>query len=145
MHHDPPVTIVALLEFPLDTVPDGDSEALLVGVEVVDDAEALGADVAVELLEAVVDDAAATAVPAWVCSASNPSAATAAAPLTAMVVIRRRRKARARSRAAAVSGRSGCCIIEPHCGLGAGARASGTRSRPFGRGGEAVEQRARYR
>jgi hypothetical protein len=65
-HHDPPDTIVALLEFPLDAVPDGANEAPLVDAEAVDDAEGLAAGAVVELLAAAVGDAAASAVPACV-------------------------------------------------------------------------------
>jgi hypothetical protein len=61
-----------------------------------------------ELDAAVVDDEAAVALePAWVCSASNPSAATAAVPPTATEVMRRRLKRKARSRSAGVMERWG--------------------------------------
>ena len=91
----------------METVPDaekpleedvGDGVAADVLVDV---------DVVVWLLAAldvdVADEAAAVAlVPAFVCSASNPSAAAAAVPPTATDVTRRRLRRKARSRSAGV-------------------------------------------
>jgi hypothetical protein len=95
-----------VLELPLDTVPDGDSPLPLCEDDVAELPE-VDVDVEPELDVDVLDVVVALAPvddedPAFVCSASNPSAATAARPPTATVEVMRRRMARARSRSAAV-------------------------------------------
>jgi hypothetical protein len=99
------VTAVALPELPLETVPEGVSPPDWLE-EVAEEDEADDDEAGVEALSV---DALAAAVPALVCCASNPSAATAATPPTATDVVMRRRSARARSRSAGVdAGRAVC-------------------------------------
>jgi hypothetical protein len=99
----------------VETVPDvesppedgtGDGVATDAGVDVLLDVEVVVCDVE-ELDPDFADEAAAVALPAFVCSASNPSAATAAVPPTARDVMRRRLRRRARSRSAGVTRRWG--------------------------------------